>query len=203
MRRWEDSTFVFISTNPEQFEGGAEEHWIPVMQALAAKGASVRFLTPMGSVAGEKARELPGIAVDPYILDKWNLVRSHTRLRKYLKRYVPVAAHSTGLEADLLLRWAARKVPETRVVHTIGHDPQGTRRRRPVDALMRRFDEVGMRSAAAVFVADRNLYTEVIHAGVSADRVIVDAVESGEPSETVRLHLETYRYFMAGRGAAG
>ena len=79
--------------------------------------------TPMA----EWARSLPGIQVDPYILDKWNVIRARSRLRKYLKRYLPVAAHSTGIEADLLLRWAARKVPVVKVAHTMTD-----RRRAPV-----------------------------------------------------------------------
>ena len=111
-----------------------------VMAELARLGANVRFLCLMGSPAGERARKA-GIDVDPYILDKWNVIRSHTRLRKYLKRYVPVAVHSTGLEADLLSRWAARKVPQTRTAVTLGGDPQGTRRHhpdRPAHATLRR-----------------------------------------------------------------
>jgi len=203
VRRWEDSTFVFISTNPEHIPGGAEERWIPVMEALAARGASVRFLVPMGSATGERVRGLAGIAVDPYILDKWNVIRSHSRLRKYLNRYAPVAAQSTGLEADLMLRWSARKIPQTCVLHTLTSAPQGTRRRRPIDALMRRFDEFGMRTSDGVFVDCDSLYTEVVEAGVSADRVVVDPVDTAGPAQSVKRHLDLYRYCMAGRGAAG
>ncbi len=202
MRRWEDSVFVFISTNTVHVEGGVEERWIPVMQALMAKGAGVRFLAVMGSPMGEWAREL-GIQVDPYILDKWNVVRSRSRLRKYLKRYVPVAAHSTGLEADLLLRWAARKVPETAAIHTLTSLPQQTRRRRPINALMRRFDEVGMRSSAAVFVGDESLAAEVRSAGVAAERVVLDPPSQDPADEraSIAVHLALYQDLMAQRGA--
>jgi hypothetical protein len=172
------------------------------MEELARLGANVRFLCMMGSPAGERARKL-GVNVDPYILDKWNVIRSRSRLRKYLRRYVPVAVHSTGLEADLLSRWAARKVPETRTAVTLSGDPQGTRRRRPIDALMRRYDEFGMRSVDAIFVESSELSREVLAAGVAAERIILDppAVTRDERSASVRLHIATYRLFLAGRGA--
>lgn len=202
MRRWEDSTFVFISTNQQHHAGGVEERWIPVMRELAARGASVRFLALMGSPMGEWARTL-GIQVDPYILDKWNVVRSRSRLRKYLKRYLPVAAHSTGLEGDLLLRWAARKVPVVCVAHTLSGEPQGTRRRRPIDALMRRFDELGMRSQAdAVFVPSEAIAREVRGAGVPEGRVVLDEPQADEERQWVRRHVDVYREFMQERGSA-
>ncbi len=202
MRRWTDSTFVSVSANAEHEPGGAEERWIPVMQALSEKGATVRFLALPQSPMGEWARG-HGIAVDPYILDKWNMVRSRSRLRKYLRRFDPVAAHSTGLEADLVLRWAARKVPSVEVVHTVCCGaPQATRRRRPTDALMRRFDELGMRSAAAVFVDDEEIAREVSAARVPAERVVLDP-PGADRRASVRAHLEVYRRLMAAKGAAG
>jgi len=201
MRAWSDSTFVFISTNPRHDEGGVEDRWFEVMKELARLGANVQFLCLMGSPAGERARTL-GVNVDPYILDKWNVIRSRSRLRKYLRRYVPVAVHSTGLEADLLSRWAARKVPETRTVVTLSGDPQGTRRRRPIDALMRRFDEIGMKNVSAVFVETPELVSEVLSAKVPAERVILDppATTEDERSASVRRHMSAYRLLLAGRG---
>lgn len=197
MTRWKDSTFIFISTNQVHHAAGVEERWIPVMRALGERGASVRFLSLMGSPMGEWARSL-GIAVDPYILDEWNVIRSHTRLRKYLRRYRPVCAHSTGLEGDLMLRWAARKIPETSVAHTLAGVQQPTRRRRPIESIMLRLDEFGMRSSAAVFVDTDGLAKEVVSAGVPRERV---ALLPDDEGELVRVHLDTYRGLMAGRGA--
>jgi hypothetical protein len=202
MRRFEQSTFVFISTNAEHAPGGVEERWLPVMQELAEKGAGVRFLCLMHTPMGEWARTLPGVEVDPYILDMWNVIRARSRLRKYLKRYVPVCAHSTGVEADLLLRWAARKVPEVKVAHTLTDSPQGTRRRRPIDRLMRRYDELGMRTQAdAVFVNSQPLVAEVVGAGVPAERVMLELPDESAPVRVAR-HLDLYRSFMAERGQA-
>jgi len=198
MRSWSESTFVFISTNPRHDEGGVEDRWFEVMNELRGKGANVRFLCLMGSPAGERARAL-GVHVDPYILDKWNVIRSRSRLRKYFKRYVPVAVHSTGLEADLLTRWSARKVPAVRVVHTLVADSQATRRRRPVDALFRRFDEVGMRHASAVFVPDADIAAEVQRAGVPAQCVVIDSPDDSTESSVAR-HMEFYSALMRDRG---
>lgn len=193
---------MFISANPRHDVGGVEDRWFDVMAELIRLGANVRFLCLMDSPAGERARAL-GAHVDPYILDKWNIVRSRSRLRKYLKRYVPVAAHSTGLEADLLLRWAARKVPSVETVHTVAADPQGTRRRRPMDALMRRFDEVGMKSAAAVVVDTDATRLEVVLAGVDAGRIVTEPSGEGSTRRSVKMHLELYRKLMARRGEGG
>lgn len=197
MRRWEDSTFVFVSTNQRHEPGCVEERWLDVIGALTSRGATVRFLALSGSPIVEMARAR-GVSLDVYTLDAWNVIRGRSRLRKYLRRYAPVAAHSTGLEADLLLRWAARRVPHVAVVHTLAGERQSTRRRRPIEAMMRRFDELGMRSVASVFVDTEELAAEVRNSGVDATRVMVEP-ESAQ--EDVRLHVRLYQDLMAGRGA--
>jgi hypothetical protein len=199
MRLWSDSTFIFISTNPRHDDGGVEDRWLAVMGELRRKGANVRFLCLMRSPAGERARAA-GIEVDPYILDTWNVIRSRSRLRKYFKRYVPVAVHSTGLEADLLTRWAARKVPTVAIVHTLPVDSQATRRKRPIDALFRRFDELGMRRSAAVFVPDDEIAVEVRGAGVDAARIVIDGVNA-DVGESVEAHIKLYGRLMKERGS--
>ena len=200
MRRFEESTFVFISTNLEHMPDGPEELWLPVMHTLADKGANVRFLAQMHSPLEEWVRGL-GVEVDPYILDRWNVIRAHTRLRKYLRRYMPVVAHSTGLEADLLLRWAARKVPQVAVAHTMSADPQATRRRKPIERAFRAFDDVGMRKHAdAVFVPDEELASEVREMGIATSNVIIDPIDTDDEVAHVARHLDVYRKFMAQRG---
>ncbi len=198
MKPWTESTFVFISTNPVHDPGGVEERWLDVMADLTRRGSTVRFLCLMGSPVEARARALRGVQVDPYILDKWNVIRSRSRLRKYLRRYDPVCAHSTGVEADLLLRWAARKVPGTRIAHTVTDDPQRTRRLGPIDALMRRFDEFGMRRSDAVFAETPELVAEIVKAGVAGERVVFDPdIEvGGSTRESVARHVDLYQGFM-------
>lgn len=202
MRRWSDSTFVFVSANHAFEPGCVEERWLPVLRSLAEKGARVRVLAAPAPDFSQAARAIPGVVVDPYILDRWNLIRSRSRLRKYLRRFDPVLVHSTGLEADLVVRWAARKVAATQVVETLTMGVGVTSRTRPVDALMRRFDELGIRTAAAVFVDDESVAAEVRAAGVAGDRITLDPPSAGAAA-SVAAHLGVYRDLMALRGASG
>jgi hypothetical protein len=204
MRQWRESTFVFVTTNTTYGPGSVEERWLPVMSELVQLGASVQLLCDAHSPFAETARSV-GVSVGPYILDRWNLVRSRSRLRKYLIRYEPVAIHSTGLEADLLSRWAARVLPDVAVVCTLtAGSPQATRRKRPIDALMRRYDEAGMSTSAAVFVTSEELVGEVRAAGIPAEKIVLDLPEEGSsqsPAPSVARHLAVYRSLMAGRGS--
>ena len=205
MRAWSESTFVFVTTNAHYGPGSVEERWLPVMSELVQLGASVQLLCDAHSPLAETARSV-GVAVVPYVLDRWNVIRSRSRLRKYLQRYRPVAVHSTGLEADLLTRWAARVLPDVAVVATLTDgNPQATRRKRPIDALMRRFDEAGMGTSAAIFVTTEDLIGEVQSANIPAEKIIFDPLEEGPsatPVASVRRHLEVYRALMASLGQA-
>jgi len=204
MRQFDHSTFIFISTNAEHSPDGVEQRWLAVMSELVQRGSTVHFICVAESPLAGPARSI-GVTVAPYILDTWNIIRSRSRLRKYLRRYMPVCAHSTGVEADLLLRWAARKVPDVRIAATIASDPQRTRRRRPIDALMLRFDEAGLSREDAVFLTDVDLTAEILAAGVPAERIVLDAEVDGQADgeaygASVARHLAVYRGFMADRG---
>lgn len=204
MRSFERSTFIFVSTNAQHEPGGVEQRWLAVMSELVQLGSTVHFLCFAESPLAEPARNL-GVTIAPYILDKWNVIRSHSRLRKYLRRYEPVCAHSTGVEADLLLRWAARKVPNVRIAATISTpDPQHTRRRRPINALMLRFDEAGLGREDAVFLVRESLLDEVLAAGVPAEKIFLDKIDVAEEGQgferSVARHMNVYRGFMASRG---
>jgi hypothetical protein len=202
MRTWKQSTFVFISANSEHEPGGVEENWLAVMAELVNCGAAVQFACIAESPLAEPARSL-GVTVAPYVLDKWNVVRSRSRLRKYLKRYDPVCAHSTGTEADLLVRWAVRGVPNVLIATTLTrHLAQPTRRRRPIDLLMRRLDDTGIERTDAVFVPTPELVAEVISAGLPAEHVVLDP-PAADPSASVERHMSVYRGFMAQRGLRG
>ena len=201
MRGWAQSTFVFVSTNTHPVQGGVEETWLAVMAELVRLGATVQLLCISGSGFADDARAA-GVTVAPYILDKWNVVRSRSRLRKYLKRYEPVCAHSTGVEADLLLRWAVRPLTGIRMVTTISGPPQGTRRRGLIDKLMLRFDEAGIARSDAVFVTDDSSLPEIVAAGVAPGDIVID-VPTATHRESVARHLAVYRGFMASRGAGG
>lgn len=201
MTVWNESTFIFISTNMRHEPGGVEERWIAVMAELLACGATVRFLCPMRLDIVQKARAA-GVSVDPYILDRWNLLRSRSRLRKYLHRYNPVCVHSTGVEADLLLRAVAKRLPGAHVVSTLACEAQGTRRAGSIDAFMRHFDEWGMKSSDAVFVESDTLADEVRSAGVPAEKIALDppTTDPAGIKECVTRHLRLYRSYVSLRG---
>ncbi len=203
MRYFDHSTFLFISTNAEHAPDGVEQRWLAVMSELVQLGSTVHFICFAESPLADPARSL-GVTIAPYILDKWNVIRSRSRLRKYLRRYEPVCAHSTGVEADLLLRWSARKVPSVRIAATLAADPQRTRRRRPIDALMIRFDEAGLSREDAVFLTREDLLPEILAAGVPASRIVLDldgqTAAGDDLAASVTRHLEVYRTFMASRG---
>lgn len=200
MTGWSETTFVFISTNQQHSDGGVEDRWLPVMRELKAQGATVRFLCLMGSPVGERARA-EGIGVDPYILDKWNLWRSRSRLRKYLIRYHPICVHSTGLEADLLLRAAVPFLPGTHICTTIPCTPQCSRRRGFIDAIMRRFDERKICLSSAVFVECHEVAEEVRAAGVPERAIVMDppADTPDDQRDSVERHIQVYMPFVAGR----
>ena len=201
MRAWSESTFVFLSANAEHLPGGVEETWLAVMAALVENGATVQFICAVGSPLAESARSL-GVFVSPWVLDNWNLVRSRSRLRKFLRRYEPVCAHSTGLEADLLLRWAVRTLPDVRIASTLTESlAQATRRRPAMETLMRHFDDAGIERTDAVFVPTQDLIGEVQVAGVAPERIVLDPPDS-DPAASVKRHLDVYRAFMAARGSA-
>jgi len=206
MRSWSESTFVFVTNNALYGPGSVEERWLPVMSELVQLGASVQLLCDAHSPLAETARSV-GVSVGPYVLDRWNVIRSRSRLRKYLMRYRPVAVHSTGLEADLLTRWAARVLPDVAVVATLTDgSPQATRRKRPIAALMRRYDEAGMGTSAKIFVTSEDLIGEVQSAGIPAEKIVFDPPESdpsATPAASVARHLEVYRALMASLGRPG
>ncbi len=203
---WREATVVFVTTNTVYAPDGVEVRWLPVMSELVQLGASVQLLCDAHSPFAETARSV-GVAVSPYVLDRWNVIRSRSRLRKYFVRYQPLAVHSTGLEADLLARWAARVLPDVAVVTTLTSGAwQRTRRRRPIDALMRRFDEAGLSTSAFVFVDAEPLVDEVRATGFPADRIVLDAPDEdpqGSPAGSVARHLEVYQALMDDRSSGG
>jgi len=192
MRGWNRATILFISTAAELEPGGVEERWFAVAQELMELGASVRLRAPLNADVVKRAHEV-GIQVDPYMLDKWNVVRTRSRLRKYLKRYRPSVVHSTGAEADALLRWAARRVPGMRVVHTLRSTPTKGIRRTLVIAV-RRLAELNLASVRFVFAETEQRLDEARAAGLSDDRIALDppARDSAALAECVRMHVDLY-----------
>ncbi len=109
--------YVFLTSHRGPGLAPAERALIPVMAELVRRGASVHLITRTGSAAIGPARAI-GVRVAPYRLSRANIVRTVSRLRKYLRRMDPVIGHSSGFEASVLLRLAARPL-SIQVVDTI------------------------------------------------------------------------------------
>ena len=177
MRRFSESSFIFISTNARHQPGGVEEQWLPAdgrhsPREGCARAAALPHAHADGRV-GALAPGRPGRPLHPRQVERHS--RSLPGCANTSSATCPSLAHSTGIEADLLLRWAARKVPVVKVAHTITDAPQGTRRRRPMNALMRRLDQVRDAQPGRRGVRARRERSplEVRDAGVAAARVVV------------------------------
>lgn len=117
MKDISQATFVFASSRSGPVMGRVERRLLRVMAALRERGATVLLVCAPHSPMAPEARE-HGIEAAFYALDRYNLIRTRSRLRKYFQRFGPDIAHSTGIEADLLVRHAAAELP-TRVVNTL------------------------------------------------------------------------------------
>ncbi len=144
-RTWDQSTFVFLSSRSGESLGRIERRMLASIGALVERGATVLVICGPRSPLAEESAAL-GATVAPYRLEVGRYLRVASRLRKYLARYRPVCVHSTGVRADLLIRWAARELPVA-VVNSIacGAWPRG-------GPLQRWLDRRTMRRCATVLV---------------------------------------------------
>ncbi|MCX8007099.1 MAG: glycosyltransferase [Coriobacteriia bacterium] len=105
-----DISVVFVTSHPGRTLGRVERRWLRVIEALVAEGAHVHVVCALGAPVEHEARAR-GATVAPYRLDRFNLIRTRSRLRKYFLRYRPRVVHTTGYEADVVTRWAASDLP--------------------------------------------------------------------------------------------
>jgi glycosyltransferase involved in cell wall biosynthesis len=109
-----------------------------------------------------------------YPLARANYIRTRSRLKKYLKRYHPVVAHSTGFEADVLLRMAAEDL-DTPIVNSI-HCAGWPARRGPGTprTLRRKLDAKTIGRVDALMVDCTELGTKLAGAGIPVRRLVYD-----------------------------
>ncbi|TDB37593.1 MAG: glycosyltransferase family 1 protein [Actinobacteria bacterium] len=173
MRSFRDTTFLFVSSRSADTLGRVERRWLGVMEALIQQGATVFLICTPKAALEEPARKL-GVTIAPYKLDKLNLIRTRSRMRKYLRRYRPALAHSTGYEADILLRWAAKDLP-VRVVSSAICGSWPPRGMGAFDSWIRRRLERDSLPRVDAFFADcADLAERVVAFGVPPNRVTLD-----------------------------
>jgi glycosyltransferase involved in cell wall biosynthesis len=173
MSAFQGRSFVFLSSRNGLALGRIERRMLKVMAELVRHGADVHFICPPDSPGVAPAREA-GVVVAGYRLTKANYLRTRSRLRKYLRRYDPVVAHSTGFEADVLLRMAAEDLP-VKVINSV-HCAAWPRKRtaRSSATLRRRLDaktlgRVDVLAADCTWIAD-----QLAEAGLAVRRIMLD-----------------------------
>jgi glycosyltransferase involved in cell wall biosynthesis len=173
MDEFRHATFVFLSSRTGPAMGRIERRLLRVMAALVEEGATVNFICQPDSPAVAAAREA-GANVAPYKLVKVNYLRTRSRLKKYLMRYNPVVAHSTGFEADVLLRMAAEDLP-VKVVNSVHCAAWPRRRTSRSSATLRKRLDAKTLSRVDVLAADCSwLADQLADAGLDVRRVVLD-----------------------------
>lgn len=170
---YSSASFVFISSCTGPTMGRVERRMLRVMEALVSRGSTVHLIcTPHHPIAAEAAAI--GVEVAPYHLDKLNFLRTRSRVRKYLQRYQPVVVHSTGLDADLIARWAARGI-RTVAVNSITCVNWPRRGKGPISTAVRRYLDASTLDRVDMFVVDCNALVErLADASVPRECIIVD-----------------------------
>jgi hypothetical protein len=200
--------FVFVSSHSDPELGPAERGFVAIMAELVSLGASVHYIAPHDS-AGITAARAVGATVAPYMLGRRNVVRSVSRLRKYLRRLDPVVVHATGHEATVLVRLASRPL-SCAVVETVlsddwppvGRNRAASRARRSVDR------RTGGESDFIITDSERSRRA-LVQAGYEASLITVeplvteafgqDPTVTGPDltSQLVHRHLAIYERLMA------
>ncbi len=173
MNRQRADTYVFVSSRSGPRLGRGERRLLEVMKALIAEEASVQLICTPRSPIEQLARDM-GANLAPYHLDRLNVIRTRSRLRKFLRRFDPVVAHSTGWLADYLLRWAAAplSVPVVSTVHCVNWPPHTTT---PFGTwLARRLDRSNLLRTTAIMIDCQELRQPLMAAGLPADKIVYD-----------------------------
>ena len=180
-RSFDSSTFVFVSSRTGAVMGRVERRMLRVMTALLATGAKVHLISTPRSPIEAQAQKL-GVEIAPYHLDRLNYLRTRSRVRKYLARFQPVAVHSTGLEADLIVRWAAREMRSAAINSFTCVDYPRQAESGLGKSLRRMLDARTLAHADALIVDCSATAAKLVAAGVDAERIVLDppSVDVGE-----------------------
>jgi glycosyltransferase involved in cell wall biosynthesis len=174
VREYSSAAFVFISSRTGPTMGRVERRMLRVMAELVARGSTVHLICAPHHPIGDEAAAL-GVEVASYRLDRFNYFRTRSRVRKYLERYHPIVVHSTGLDADLIARWAARGL-RTAAVNSLTCVAWPRRGRGPVSTAIRRYLDATTIDRTDLFVVDCTaLVNRLVGASVPRECVVVDA----------------------------
>lgn len=145
--------FVFVSSLRRGPLTPGERSMLKLMRALKAEGAAVHLICETDSPMLDPAHS-GGIDAVSYRLSSVNLLRTRSRLRKYLRRHRPPVVHSIGTLADVLVRGAAWGLPVVTVSSIACDSWFGRARRYRPRAAVRRMVQIGTLRWADVLLAD-------------------------------------------------
>lgn len=166
-------TILFVTSHAGRTLGRVERRWLRVMEALVAHGAHVHLVCALRAPIEDEARAC-GVMVAPYRLDRFNLIRTRSRLRKYLLRYRPAVVHTTGYEADVVTRWAASGLPVA-IVSSATCSSWPPRGAGAFDTWIRqRLDRDSLPRVDAFVVDAPEMVEKAIAIGVPHDRIMLD-----------------------------
>lgn len=163
--------------------GGGEVHLLNVARACKTAGMDVHVVCQPGGALADEARAL-GVTVAPYRLARTNLVRTVSRMRKYIRRNGIRVVHSGGVLANVIARLACRGL-HVCVVTTVQVEAgaaalDGGGRR---GVWVRRALERGTRGRTDRFVAvSEAIASQLVADGVPSGHVVVahNGVRAGE-----------------------
>jgi hypothetical protein len=202
-------TFVFVSSHADAELGPVERGFIAIMAELVSLGASVHFIGAHESPTVVAARTV-GATVSPYLLTRTNVVRSVSRLRKYLRRRDPVVVHATGHEASVIVRLASRPLSAAVVDTVLSSEWPPTGRNRAVSRARRSVDRRTGGQSDLVITDTEALRRAMVEVGYDASRVVAEplvttafavpaegAPETDLTGRLVRDHLAIYERLVA------
>lgn len=167
------ASYVFVSSRRSPSMGRVERRILRVMKALVEEHAHVSLICTPRAPIESAARDM-GVEVLPYHLDAFNYFRTRSRVKKYLQRQGAAVVHSTGLEADLIARWAAKELPTASVnsITCVGWPRSGPT---PLSRYVRRFLDKSTLDQVDTFIVDAAaLGRRLVEAGVPRERILLD-----------------------------
>lgn len=187
-RRFEHSTIVFVFGHSSPVPCDRDVLLLGVIRQLLGLGATVKAVCHAGSPMVERIRAL-GVEVSEYRLDRKNLIRTRSRMRKYLRRYHPPVVHATGLFGIVILGLAARPV-DTHVAVSAWCEqtPPGG----PIGFVIRKILRHIVTRADLVLAPDERVATQLEDEGVGPGHILIYP-SVHDDAELIRRYRELIR----------
>ncbi|TLM76675.1 MAG: glycosyltransferase family 4 protein [Actinobacteria bacterium] len=174
MRPLEGRTIVFVNNFAGPGLGGGEEHLLALVRATVGAGMHAHVICPKRSDLRAAAAGA-GAIVAPYALEKRNVVRTASRIRKYCRRYDAAVLHTTGYLTNLLGRLAKRggRPSLVNTVHVEPGAPRAAGGGRAAQFARDMLDRLTAHRADLVLPVSRAIAARLVELGYDPDRMQV------------------------------